>query len=407
MKDKKIMRENDCKSIRVAFVSHRSDLTGAPRCLLLILKLLNRDCFEPVVICPGPGTLVNKIRELHIPVIIINKFPPVHWLAATRNPLHVLLKVLYRISYTVRLFFVFRKSDIDVVFLNTLLSSGATIAARLNGLSIITYLHEYYMRFLLTSPIRRWVVLRNAQRIISVSKATQDMAIRYGANPDKVSVIYPGIDETGLMFDGSFDVEMIKERWGAKKNDIVFGSVGVLIESKGFLDLMNAIPNVLRKIANCFFVIAGGLPSPEDKSRFYHAELMDHAIRLGIEKRVKFLGYMEDMSIFYQGIDVLVIPSHEESFSLVAIEGMYMRKPIIASMIGGLQEIINPGVNGILVSSQNPAELADAMIKLGSEEDLRRSMGVNGKKVMEESFLKTIFISKIQNIIRSTAEEFH
>ena len=402
-----MMRENNCKSIRVAFVSHRSDLTGAPRCLLLILKLLDRDHFEPIVICPGPGTLVKKIMDLGIPVIMINKFPPVHQLVATLNPLRLLLKALYRISYMVRLFFVLKKSNVDVVFLNTLLSSGATIAAWLNGLPVITYIHEYYERFLLTSPIRRWVVLRNAQQIVTVSKATQNIAIQYGANPDDTSVVYPSIDETELMPNGSFDIEAIKESWGAKRNDVVFGSVGVLVEGKGFLDLVNAIPKILLEIDNCFFVIAGGLPLPEDKSPDYMAKLIDCVTKLGIEKRIKFLGYMEDMSMFYQVIDVLVIPSHEESFSLVALEGMYMRKPIIASMVGGLQEIINSGMNGILIHSQSIGELASAAIKLGSEEDLRRSMGTDGKKRMEESFSKTAFISKIHEIIRSTVKEYH
>jgi glycosyltransferase involved in cell wall biosynthesis len=225
------------------------------------------------------------------------------------------------------------------------------------------------------------------------------MAIQYGANPNDTPVVYPSIDETELISNGSFDVEVIKESWGAKRNDVVFGAAGVLVEGKGFLDLVNAIPKVLLEIDNCFFVIAGGLPSPEDKSPDYPAKLMDCVIKLGIEKRIKFLGYMEDMSIFYQIIDVLVIPSHEESFSLVALEGMYMRKPIIASMVGWLQEIIDPGVSGILIHSQNIGELANAVIKLGSEKDLRISMGTDGKKRMEESFSKTVFISKIQEII--------
>jgi glycosyltransferase involved in cell wall biosynthesis len=401
------MQKMNRKSIRVAFVSHLSDLTGAPRCLLLILKIIDREYFEPIAICPGHGDLVKKIRDLGIPVIIINKFPPPRCLAVMKNPLYFLLKILYRIFYAVRLFFVFKKSNINVVFLNTLLSSGATIAARLNGLPIITYIHEYIIRFQLTSKIRRWVVLNVAQHTISVSKATQDLAIRYGANYNKTSVIYPSIDEAELITNKSLNIGLIRERWGINQNDIIFGSVGVLIEGKGFLDLINAIPNVLKQIDNCFFVIAGGLPLHKDESDVHFTELMDSVIKLGIEKRVKFLGYMADMSTFYKVIDVLIIPSHEESFSLVAIEGMYMGKPIIASNVGGLKEIINPGVNGILVTPKSPDEFADAMIKLGSEEDLRISMGAAGKKNMEESFSKINFITKIQNIIRLNAKKYN
>ncbi len=181
----------------------------------------------------------------------------------------------------------------------------------------------------------------------------------------------------------------------------------MLVENKGFFDLLYAIPNVLNKVENCFFVIAGGPSlSTDDMSIKYINEIEKIIANLDIGNKIRFLGYVEDMSTFYKVIDVLVITSHEESMPLVAIEGMFMAKPIIANSVGGIPEILKNGINVILVNTKNPEELSDAILKLINQDDLRKEMGILGKVIIEGLSSNETYIKFIQNIILETSKRY-
>ena len=97
---------------------------------------------------------------------------------------------------------------------------------------------------------------------------------------------------------------------------------------------------------------------------------------------ITFKGEVSDAQLrhCYRQADLVVMPSRYESFGLVLLEAMMLAKPVVASVVGGIKEIVRPGVDGLLVAADDPHELAEAIRVLDSDRELRRSMGANGRQ---------------------------
>lgn len=383
--------------IRVAFVSHLSDLSGAPRCLLLILQGLDRQRFTPLAVCPADGPLVDALHALDVPVQVIAKFPPPGWWGMRLRPLAFLAKLAYRLVYVARLYLVLRRARVQLVFLNTLLSSGATLAARLNGLPVVTQLLEYRLRFALTSPLRRRVVLRGARHLVAVSAAVAEVAIAHGADPARVSVAHIGIDTSRFPAPDPIAVLAHREEWGASPGDVVFGAAGALVINKGFQDLIAAAARVVPVLPNARFVIAGSVPTGEDTG-FAH-RLQAQIRSLGLDGVVRLLGQVTDMPRFFGALDVLVIPSHDEALPVVALEAMAMGKPILGTSAGGLPELVVPESTGLLVPPRSPDELAAGMVRLGADPLLRRRMGAAGSRRVSTCFTVAAYVAQVEQAL--------
>lgn len=98
-----------------------------------------------------------------------------------------------------------------------------------------------------------------------------------------------------------------------------------------------------------------------------------------------------EKNVFWQDADIFVFPSMNEAFGLVAVEAMEYGIPVIASNEGGIPEVVENGVNGLLVEKNNPISLAEAIIKLIDNTSLRIQMGQNGRKKFEERFTEEQF----------------
>jgi len=385
--------------LRVGFVSHLSDLSGASRCLLLVLQLLDRGRFEPIAVCPGPGPLVQAISDLGIPVHIVAKFPPSRWWGMRFAALCFLAKLAYRLMYVARLYFLLRCSRVQVAFLNTLLSSGATIAARLSRLPVVTSLHEYRLRFSLTSPIRRWVVLHGAHHLITDSAAVKAVAVEYGANPSRITVAHTGIGGSRFVPPDSAAILAQRQMWGVSSSDVVFGAAGALVKNKGFQDLIAAAAEVSSALPGSRVVVAGSVPEGEDID--FPQRLKEQVTTLRLGEVARFLGQVANMPLFFSAIDVLVIPSHDDAFPVVALEAMSMGKPVIGTEAGGLVEIVVPETTGLLVPPHRPDELAAAMVRLGSDRVLRQRMGKDGAERVKTIFTQSAYIAAVEGVLES------
>ena len=119
--------------------------------------------------------------------------------------------------------------------------------------------------------------------------------------------------------------------------------------------------------------------------RAHHAAL---AQDVGLNGRVSFLGWQNRAQVgdLLRRCDVFVLPSRSEPFGIVIIEAMACGKPVVASAVGGIPEIIHQGENGILVEPEDPAALGDAILRVLEDEGLRAEIGRNGLKTVRRSF---------------------
>jgi len=251
---------------------------------------------------------------------------------------------------------------------------------------IISTEHNLNKQEKIGARILKTISARFADIIVAVSLAVKKDAIkRYGLKDNKVKIIYNGIDLE------KFKPETKKE----KEQPLVFGSLGRLVPQKGFDVLLKAIPLTKRRD---YLLKIGG--AGKDKN------ILEKMIKdLKLQNRVSLLGQVEPIS-FLNSLDVFIISSYWEGFGLAAIEAGALKKPIIASKIDGLAEIITEKT-GWSFKSESPLELAhqiDNIFENWDKEIINEKIEANYKNI-EENFSASKMASDYINLYLSFAKK--
>jgi glycosyltransferase involved in cell wall biosynthesis len=194
-------------------------------------------------------------------------------------------------------------------------------------------------------------------------------------DPLKVTVIMNAPDER-FFHPPVEDSRALRAAWGIAKDDLAIGVVGELIPLKGHLVFLEAFQQVVKRFFNVRAVLVGR------DSVGYSATIRETADRLGIAERVVFTGFLHDMWAVYDALDIVVTPSHQEAFSLALAEAMSRGRPVIASAVGGMRELVQDGHNGFLVPAGDSNRLAETLSQVLADKDLRRRVGA---AAMEET----------------------
>lgn len=210
-----------------------------------------------------------------------------------------------------------------------------------------------------------------ADKVIAVSKATAEETVRFYRLPkERVVAIHNGIDLLSFT-----DLRVEEENEG---HTIL--SVGRLSWRKGYKYLIDAMPNILSEYPDAKLVIVGYGDQ--------RTPLQWHVKKLGIESSVCFLDKVSGERLYslYHEADVYVQPSLYEPFGITILEAMSMRKPVVATRVGGIPELITNGAEGLLVEPGNSLQLARAIINVFSDSSCRRRFGSNARKRVEREF---------------------
>lgn len=214
-------------------------------------------------------------------------------------------------------------------------------------------------------------IIANVDRVIASSEhERQALVDLYGARRDRVEVIPCGVDLT-LFRPG--DRSRARAELNLSGEVILF--VGRMDPIKG-LDLLLRAVSLMRERPTLKLVVVGG-SGTEDEMRRSQALVTS----LGIDGRVEFRGSVaqEDLSSYYQAADVCVVPSHYESFGLVAIESLACGTPVVGSMVGGLPTVIHDGENGLLVPWRQPSEFAERIESILQDRNLSDSLSLHAR----------------------------
>lgn len=217
-------------------------------------------------------------------------------------------------------------------------------------------------------------------RILAVSEKTRYWLLRGGVDPRKVAIVYNGVETELIRRQAAEDGPPLPPH---KPGQIVFAQIGHLQFNKGQHVSIEALASLARNTDAALW-LCGDVPIGCDDS--YRDELKAQAQRLGVADRVHFLGYRDDVPRVLAAADVAILPSQiAESFGLVLAEAMALGKPCIGTCRGGVPELVESGVTGLIVEPA-PAELAEAMRTLAADEPLRQRMGQAGRQRVEQHF---------------------
>jgi glycosyltransferase involved in cell wall biosynthesis len=183
--------------------------------------------------------------------------------------------------------------------------------------------------------------------------------------------------------DDRQDISGIREELGVPKGALVVGYVGRLVREKGVQELVMAVAGVLRRHPEAVLLIVGeALSSDLDAKQ----ELDEQIRREGIESKVVFAGFREDMPRMYRAMDIFVLPSYREGAPRSIMEAMASGKPVVATDIAGCRDQVIQGVTGILVPPRDAVSLESALLHLLDDLELRRKFGEAGRARAREHF---------------------
>ena len=248
-----------------------------------------------------------------------------------------------------------------------------TLAARLAGVPVIVtrvdlqHHLEGYRRPLLE------LVSRRADRVLVNALCIRDLALRQGVEADRIAVVRNGVDLEEL------------DRAARRAPELPVPEPGAFVclanmhhPVKGQSDLLLALREVSRVCPDARLVLVG------DGAR--RPLLEQQARRLGIADRCHFLGQRRDGPALLARAAAAVSPSYAEGISNAILEAMALRRPVVATAVGGTPEIVREGQDGFLVPPGAPAALARRMLELLDDADLRRRMGERGRRIVEREF---------------------
>lgn len=223
-------------------------------------------------------------------------------------------------------------------------------------------------------------VMRAADRIIAATEAERSqLELLYGVNHQKVSIIPPGVDTHHFY---PIPQDEAREAIGLSPKDCVALFVGRIEPLKGVETLLRAMAMMKKNNKNftCphYLVIIGGDPEGHPEEQTSEMKRLQ-ALRadLGLVEMVLFLGKRDQNTLpyYYAAAEVVVMPSHYESFGMVALEAMACGTPVIASQVGGLAFLVKDGETGFFIPAQDPEALSEKLRLMFVEHDMRANFG--------------------------------
>ncbi len=338
------------------------------------LRLLDRQRFDPIVLLSGHGPAEALLEELGIEYKI--------WGPLTEPGNHLnYLRALFRTLFW------FKRQKIELVHLNRANAwrPAELLALRISGIPVVTHFHTVNLD---RAPCTRW-----SSAIAAVSNYVAQHSDTQGV---PTTVIYNTVD-TNRFSNG----QDMRSQFGIANDQIVVGFVGQIRKIKGVDDFIGMAKHIAGDHVR--FLIAGECRDKKSiDDAFTREELQSRIVE---DPRIIYCGYVDNVEDIYRSTDILVVPSRwEEPFGLICIEAGAAGLPVIATRQGGLPEVIEDGITGLIVAAGAVLTMAHQVQKLVEDPKLRAAMGEAARIRVEREFtdkpvraLEDLYVSLLAN----------
>jgi len=228
--------------------------------------------------------------------------------------------------------------------------------------------------------------------VIAISNSVKKHLVDdFHVSPDRIKMIYNGIELKRFLLSGNISGADLMGKMGLDNGSMVVGAIGRLSSVKGFKYLVEAFKAVVSQEKDMNLLIVGTGP---EKIR-----LEKQIQELGLADKVLLSSGGEPLEQYLSVMDMFCLPSVHEGLGLSLMEAMAAGQACIASDVGGISELITSDENGILVPSQDPQALTEAILRLGKDVELRKKLGANAQRKAEREF-------SIEDSVRQTLEVY-
>ena len=287
---------------------------------------------------------------------------------------------------------IIRRDNIRILHLH---GYGATtfgrIAAKICRIPAIVHEHMIAEKTPRAQSVADFLLTRLTTKGVAVSKAVANFMVeKRFIERDKTEVLFNSIAPSIGQTVPHDDKRRLTEELGIPADRSIIGIVGRLDPIKGHTFFLDAANQVLEKKPQAHFVILGA-------GDLLNA-LLEKSKQLGIEHYVSFLGHRRNVEEIVSLFDVYVCCSLTEGLSIAMIEAMALRRPIVATRVGGIPELIEDGVSGILVPPKDPDSIANAILDILNGPELGHRLGENAVKQYKEKFELSGIAEQLKNI---------
>ncbi len=273
-------------------------------------------------------------------------------------------------------------------------ATWAAVASRITGVPSLASLHVAPPtggRQEIRDRLMRFALNRWSSAVVAVSGALRDDYLATGSlDRSKVWVVHNGIDIHRFQPDRGRSRANVEREFGIAPGAPLVATVSVLRPGKGIEVLLDAVPLIVARVPAAHFLIVGDGPMRREWSEL--------AQRLGIEHRVHWAGHRSDVDSILPAADLLVHPTLADAFPTVLLEAMAAGLPVVASQVGGIPEIVEPGGTGTLVPASNPEALASAVVDLLMHGDARAGMGRRAREIATQRFSTEAWLARLNTL---------
>lgn len=353
---------------------------GGEQVFLYIARNIDREQFNPSVILFKKGWLYDQLSQDNIKTTIISS------------------RQSWDLSFLYRLIRSCRQQKIDIIHSHF---TGTNLYACLVGailrIPVVTTFHNELILPWWScrhSKLKHFLIRNLASRTVLVAEFMKKDYINIAKYPpEKLLTIYNGIELGSKEVD--FNISTLRKDLGIQDNELVVGHVANLRPPKGHRYLIEAAGRICKDSPKVKFLLIG-----EEGDGKIKREIEELITKFGLHENIKLLGFRDDVQKLLYLIDVFVLSSTSEGLPLSVVEAMAASKPVVATSIGGLPEIIIPNQSGYLVEPGNSFTLAEKLSILLRSKDLREQMGKMGRKTVEEKFSLETMIDNYQNLYK-------
>jgi glycosyltransferase involved in cell wall biosynthesis len=279
------------------------------------------------------------------------------------------------------------------------------LAARLTGVPVIVHTYHGHVFRGYFSPaktrlflaVERWLA-RHTDRLLTVSPAVRrellDLDI---GTPDRLAVVPLGLDLEPFLATGSAPRDTLRRELGLKPTAPLVAIVARLVPIKAHEVFLAAAAKIVARRPETRFLVVG------DGER--RAELKALAARLGLSDVVVFLGWRSDLPTVYRDVDVVVLTSRNEGSPVSLIEAMAAARPVVATRVGGVPDLVEDAVNGHLVEPDRPEAVAHAVLALLDDSERRETLGLAGRKRVYPAFTAERLLQDVDGLYTALLEQ--
>jgi len=369
--------------IRITYVIGSLEIGGAERQLVRLINGLDKSRFQPSLICLfGAGPLQAELDEgvtvasLRLPSLRRN---------SRRNAVTTAIRLLGAVRRDIRR----QKPDIVHAYMMTAYVLAA-VAGRAAGTRIIIgarrglVTHQEY-------PYRRWrVFARTANRLIDFHLCNSEAVRQLAVSQEGIPVEKTGVIHNGLDFDVQSAPVGLDPEWEVGPGDGCAAMVANFHAYKGHLDVLAAVRLVVGRYPRFKLILFGDGAERTAIERY----VQEHHLA----SNVVLAGARLDAANLLSAFDFSVLNSTQESFPNALMESMARGVPVISTRVGGVPELVRDGVDGILVESGNPEQLATAMLELLDDAEKRGAMGEMGRARIQSDFSVRSMITRTEAV---------